>query len=274
MSYGIAEWFGEPFETMQPARRQALARAALQDDPAPSCPFQGGNPPCGKRGGVCSIRMPDEPPVITCPRRFEEGDLIPKWLARIVGFPEVYLAREVAFMRSPVTGKPAGKIDLVVAQDSTASSWFGLEIQAVYFSGKAMASDFELLATNNNAQPPGPTQVRRPDWRSSSAKRLMPQLRVKAPTLIRWNSKLAVAVDMPFFDAIGGPSDSPSHDLNDGDIVWLVPRVSTGFRLEEHHWEVLSLDESSRKLLAAQTVKRGEFEATLRKKLQRIGATP
>ena len=89
------------------------------------------------------------------------------------------MAREVPFMRSPATGKAAGRIDLVVARDGAASSWFGLEIQAVYFSGKAMRPDFELLATNDDATPPEPTEIRRPDWRSSSAKRLMPQLQVK-----------------------------------------------------------------------------------------------
>lgn len=272
--YGIAEWFGEPLRTMPAVRRRTLARKALGHDAPPPCPFQRHRPPCGKAGGVCSIRTADGLPVVTCPRRFEEGGLIPAWLARIVGFPEVHMAREVPFMRSPATGKAAGRIDLVVARDGAASSWFGLEIQAVYFSGKAMRPDFELLATNDDATPPEPTGIRRPDWRSSSAKRLMPQLQVKGPTLIRWGSKLAVAVDMPFFEAIGGPSAAPSHDLNDGDILWLVPRVTAGFRLEECHWEVLSLDESSRKLLAATTVKRDEFETALRAKLERIGRSP
>ena len=120
---------------------------------------------------------------------------------------------------------------------------------------------------------PEPTAVLRPDWRSSSAKRLMPQLQVKGPTLRRWGTKLAVAVDRPFFEAVGGPSDEPSRDLNDGDIVWLVPRITDDYRLVENHWEVLSLEESSDKLLSAETVKRHEFEDALRTKLQRIGYT-
>ena len=98
----------------------------------------------------------------------------------------------------------------------------------------------------------------------------MPQLQVKAPTLRRWATKLAVAVDRPFFDAIGGSSKSPSRDLNDGDIVWLVPRVTEDFQLVEHHWEVLSLEASSEKLLSAETMKREEFENSLRAKLRRV----
>lgn len=113
--------------------------------------------------------------------------------------------------------------------------------------------------------------IRSPKLGSSSAKRLMPQLQVKGPTLRRWGTKLAVAVDLPFFETIGGPTSTPSRDLNDGDIVWLVPRITDDHRLAKHHWEVLSLEASNDKLLSAETVKRHEFEAALRGKLQRIG---
>ena len=271
--YGISEWFGLPFAPLSPTDRQALAQAALGRTAPPPCPFQRDLPACSKRGGVCSIQAGNAQPVITCPSRFDDGDLLPIWLARIVGFPDVYLATEVPFMRSPSTGRAAGRIDLVVARDGDASSWFGLEVQAVYFSGKGMQADFELLLENNETKPPEPTALRRPDWRSSSAKRLMPQLQVKGPTLRRWGTKLAVAVDLPFFEAIGGPTGKPSQDMNDGDIVWLVPRITADYQLVEHHWEVLSLEESSDKLLSAETVKRQEFEAALRTKLQRIGGT-
>ena len=269
--YGIAEWFGHPLTTLAPPRRQAFARAALKQTASPPCPFQAGNPPCSKKGGVCSIQSRENDPVITCPRRFEEGNLIPLWLAEIVGFQDVYVAPEVPFMRSPSTGRAAGRIDLVVAGNSHASDWYGLEIQAVYFSGKGMEADFRMLLESEEMAPPSPTAVRRPDWRSSSAKRLMPQLQVKGPTLRRWGTKLAVSVDYPFFEAIGGPSDNPSHDLDDGDIVWLVPRMGAERRLKRGHWEVLSLEASSDKLLAADTIKRTEFEQHLRDKLEKLG---
>ena len=270
MRYGIGEWYGEPLAKMPVARRQRLARAALGHENPPPCPFQRGNPPCSKAGGVCSIRSGESRPVITCPRRFDAGDLLPRWLAEVVGFADIYLAKEVPFMRSPATGRPAGRIDLVVSGDGNAASWFGLEVQAVYFSGKGMRADFELLAQNHDLEPPTPTEVRRPDWRSSSAKRLMPQLQVKCPTLRRWGTKLAVAVDLPFFQAIGGPSASPSHDLNDGDIVWLVPQIADDYKLSAYHWEVLSLEQSNDKLLSAETVRRNEFEDELRARLTKI----
>ena len=290
--YGIAEWFGEPLAPMPAGRRQELARFALHDDglakaDMPPCPFQPGNPPCSKKGGVCSIRIyrndpgdhpPDrigEPhrlPVITCSNRFAQDSLIPRWLAEIVGFDDVFLAREVPFMLSPETGRPAGRIDLIISGDEHAAGWFGVELQAVYFSGKGMPNDFRNLRSDSDAMAPLPTNRRRPDWRSSSAKRLMLQLQVKAPTLRRWGMKLAVVVDEPFFTAIGGPTPAHerSQDLNEGDVIWLVPRISSQHRLTRGHWEVLSLAKSRNKLLAAQTIPRADFEASLRAKLQRI----
>ena len=111
-------------------------------------PFQAAVP-CRKPGGVCSIRAYSKgprgrlgdsagEPVITCPKRFEEGQLLVHWLADIVGFrpDEVMIAREVPFMRGSEPGKAAGMIDFVVAQPSGATlPWYGLEIQAAYSSG-------------------------------------------------------------------------------------------------------------------------------------------
>ena len=135
-----------------------------------------------------------------------------------------------------------------------------------------MSSQFELLRTDTGSLPPYPDRVRRPDWRSSSAKRLMPQLQVKAPTVRRWQTKIAVAVDRPFFESIGGPSLNASQDINDGDVIWLVPELtrdepSDSYRLARGHWEVLTLEASTEKLLAARTISRNDFETTLREKL-------
>ena len=284
--YGIGEWFGEPFAALPASRRKQLADAALGHAPALPCPFQRGQPRCRKAGGVCSIRLydeggdgrigePESAPVITCPARFEQDRLIIRWLADIVGFPpeETMLAREIPFMQSIATNKPAGKIDLVIGRITRDElRWYGLEIQAVYFSGGGMSTQFEILRSDDAPTPPYPDQVRRPDWRSSSAKRLMPQLQIKAPTMRRWQTKIAVAVDQPFFASIGGPSPDPSQDINDGDIVWLVPELAhnddTGrYELTRGHWEVLTLEASTDKLLAAKTIARNAFEEALINKL-------
>lgn len=284
--YGIAEWYGYDLLAIEPQERRKLANFALGNEPTtPICPFQQNNRPCHKRGGVCSLRLyeddgngivqqSDSDPLALCPSRFEQDNLLLKWLGDIVGFPEknISLAREIPFMESLQDNKPAGKIDLIVAQDlNDRLEWYGLEIQAVYFSGRGMSSEFEVLLGSDSLLPPYPDEVRRPDWRSSSAKRLMPQLEVKVPTLRRWGSKMAVAVDRPFFDSVGGPSENYSQDLGDGDIIWLVPAISLNedgkLALIRGHWEVLTLEESRNKLLAARTIQRNEFENNLRSRL-------
>ena len=286
--YGIGEWYGQPLLSLSPSQRRHLALVALgEKNEIPKCPFQQNQPSCNKRGGVCSLRRytqredgrlaePVGGHVITCPARFDDDRLLVLWLAEIVGFApaDALVAREVPFMQGTSTNKPAGKIDLVVAKTSNSGiNWHGLEIQAVYFSGKGMQSEFESLLNDAHVTPPFPTAIRRPDWRSSSAKRLMPQLQIKAPTLRRWGSKVAVAVDRPFFESIGGPSTNASKDLNDGDIIWLVPEIVTDGgqqRLSRWHWEVLTLEASTEKLLAASTIRREEFERTLWSKLKPI----
>ena len=213
--------------------------------------------------------------MIVCPARFEQDREIVYWLAEIVGFPldQIMLAKEIPFMQSVSTNKPAGKIDLVIGRIATNRlAWYGLEIQAVYFSGKGMESQFAILRDDDNPVAPFPDALRRPDWRSSGAKRLMPQLQIKAPTVRRWQTKIAVAVDRPFFESIGGPSPNPSQDINDGDIIWLVPELvrddaDGSYRLARRHWEVLTLEASIDKLLAARTISRDAFEEVLLNKL-------
>ncbi|MDE0138700.1 MAG: NotI family restriction endonuclease [bacterium] len=284
--YGIAEWYGRPFLSLDPEQRAEFAHHAQlrMRSETPVCPFQKGAPNCSKKGGVCSIQRytndegyvgaPVGEPVITCPKRFEQSALAIRWLAEIAGFPatEILVAREIPFMVKK-DGKPAGKIDLVVGHDAvTGLRWHGLEIQAVYFSGRGMPEEFAALQRATDERPPFPLRVRRPDWRSSSAKRLMPQLSIEVPTLRRWGAKLAVAVDKPFFSTIGGPSDAPSQDLNEGDIIWLVTRLESNpageLTLRRHHWEMLTLEESEDRLLAADPMTRHAFEHALRSKLR------
>ena len=278
--YGIMEWYGEPFAPMPPDRRQSLAKVALGGAAPPICPFQAGDVVCGKKGGVCSFQQfeqdgnrigkPIGSPVVLCPKRLDQDDTVLKHLAKVVGFneSESFIAHEVPFMRSPTTGRAAGFIDMVLADGEKRFKWFGLEIQSVYFSGAGMQAEFERLLHDNEDMSPYPNRIRRPDWRSSSAKRLMPQLQTKVPMLRQWGTKMAVAVDVNFFGAIGGISNKPSHDVDDGDIIWIVVEITKTHSLVVRHWEVLRLEDSVDKLLAAERIKRREFEDLLRAKLQ------
>ena len=97
-----------------------------------------------------------------------------------------------------------GQIDMVLLNEAvTPTTWCALEIQAVYFSGPGMTSQFSLLKSWDGSGIPFPDKVRRPDFRSSGPKRLMPQLQTKVPTLRRWGKKMVVVVDLPFWQSLG-----------------------------------------------------------------------
>ena len=200
-----------------------------------------------------------------------------RWLADILGLDKskTRIAREVPFMANTLTGRPAGKIDLIVAETRHGRlNWHGLEIQAVYFSGLGMRKEFLTLANDLDERAPFPRDVRRPDWRSSSAKRLLPQLQLKGPTLRRWGAKLAVCVDAQFFESLGGPSQEATQDLDSGDIIWMVPDLVEeprgSWQLRRGHWEVLTLEDTEVKLQSAKTVSRAEFEQSLASRLHEL----
>ena len=164
--YGIGEWYGRPLLSLTPAERHAYGAVALGEATPPICPFR--PMVCNKRGDLCSIQPYQEAnqrisgvagePVILCPTRFEQDRMVVQWLAEIVGSPpdDVMLAQEVPFMLSTSTGKPAGKIDLVIASRQPGFRWFGLEFQAVYFSGAGMEAEFMALRQGQHDQPPYP----------------------------------------------------------------------------------------------------------------------
>ena len=211
------------------------------------CPFKGQEPGalCTKDGGVCSLRLYEikngqTTPVsgdrgefrALCPSRFHEDLKIFKWVGKtILGDPTPKLAGEVGFLESSETvdsdeGADVGRIDMVLinstATSATTMNWCALEIQAVYFSGKEMAGEFKAIAQAESGSLLFPVENRRPDYRSSGPKRLMPQLQIKVPTLRRWGKKMAVVIDRAFFDSIGQMDNV--KDPSNSDIAWFIVR--------------------------------------------------
>ena len=155
-----------------------------------------------------------------------------------------------------------------------------MEIQAVYCvmhkaCTRSSRDCVKTIVQNLHSQ----IGARRPNLGAhSSPERLMPQLQIKVPTLRRWRSKIAIAVDRPFFESIGGPSPSPRQDLGDGDIIWLIPEIVLNndghHRLSRGHWEILTLEETCEKLLAARPIQRRTFEQELQRKLEPLASFP
>ena len=120
--------------------------------------------------------------------------------------------------------------------------------------------------------PPFPRQIRRPDYRSSGPKRLMPQLQIKVPTLRRWGKKMAVVVDKHFFESLGHMEEV--GDLSNGDIAWFTVDFQeddsgSRFKLVRNSVHVTTLERATEGLTGGSAVTLTEFEDGIRSKLGR-----
>jgi hypothetical protein len=193
------------------------------------CPFNNKVPNCTKDKakdplGVCSIYHENHP-VITCPIRFREDWLITDD-ASCFFFPKDANWSSLTEVRlNDSQGKSAGNIDVVlVAYDDNGKIYdFGaLEVQAVYISGNVrdpfayfMKDPKGRALIDWTKEPNYP----RPDYLSSSRKRLAPQLLFKGGILHSWQKKMAVALNKSFFATL--PKLKKVSKAK-ADIAWLI----------------------------------------------------
>jgi len=194
------------------------------------CPFNNKVPNCTKDKaknplGVCSIYYCKQKPVITCPIRFREDWLITDDAASFFFGKDTTWSSLTEVRLHDANGKSAGNIDVVlVAYDGNGKVYdFGaLEIQAVYISGNVREpfehymKDPKKRASMDWSQEPN---YPRPDYLSSSRKRLAPQLLFKGGILHTWKKKTAVALNKGFFDTL--PTLKRVAKAK-ADIVWLI----------------------------------------------------
>lgn len=262
--FGIGEWYGRSFINLTIPERQQFAGIAIKQTKAnaPTCPFKPQTEKttlCTKKGGICSLRLYEATasgacsPVkgddgklrITCPHRFKQNGTVFSTVAtKMLGIPNPKVATEVRFLQRHSVGvaeldisdastderksEDVGNIDVVLVDtEKPYLDWCALEIQAVYFSGEKMGSLFDHISTFTSPSIPFPDKVRRPDYRSSGPKRLMPQLQIKVPTLRRWGKKMAVVVDVPWFNTNVVGVETVS-DLSNADIAWFLVDFDEG----------------------------------------------
>ena len=193
------------------------------------CPFNNQIPNCTKDKardplGVCSIYN-REGAVITCPVRFREDWLVADDAADFF-FPEGAAWTSLTEVRlTDFDGKSAGNIDVVLVAYNHAGRVYdfgSLEIQAVYISGNVRnpfihyMSDCKANATMDWTHQPN---YPRPDFLSSSRKRLAPQLMFKGGILQAWNKKMAVALDSAFYNTLPDLTEVPKSEA---EVAWLV----------------------------------------------------
>jgi len=236
---------------------------------------------------VCSLRQFEKDkqgkvegkgqPVPTCPNRFLQGNLIAEWVGEtLLGTSKPAVISELPFLMGSIQGDEeaepdaVGKIDEVFVNPSGGSlRWCALEIQAVYFSGMSMENDFKVMREWTGPGVPFPTVQRRPDYRSSGPKRLMPQLQIKVPTISRWGKKMAVVVDRGFWDSLGEMREV--KDLSNCEIVWFVvsfaPPEEGRFALRRHEAHFTTLGNAVEGLTGGTPMSLERFETQIRARL-------
>ncbi len=293
--YSIGEWYGNGFETITPAERLRLAKTEYDVDALTGmpCPFRPEHQ-CNKKGGVCSIRMYEQvgdgpvkgagPMVTTCPLRFLEAGTIFRWVGeKLLQTTEPIVLGEIGFLDRlrPETGIEdeesdsrdfIGRIDNVLIHPArNPLDWCALELQAVYFSGKSMKNEFKMLSQVEYPEVPFPAAHRRPDWRSSGPKRLLPQLQTKVPTIRTWGKKMAVIIDEAFFASLVG-LEREKH-LSNAEIAWFVVAYEPtpiGWKLVPRELAFTQLEASVKSLTGGVPLSKEKFEQQLRLKLAAV----
>lgn len=217
------------------------------------CPFKGGK--CNKSSnedplGICTLEYKGQATAI-CPVRFLEADKIFKAAAEIAFgkgstfaiFPEIKLLH----VEDQKTGrtKKIGKVDFLLGKVSGTEivDFAALEIQATYFSGKSIRPALKYYLAHDSIDKS--ISDRRPDFRSSAQKRLMPQLQLKVPVFRRWGKKFFVVVDTAFFAAL---PKFKTTTLSNSEIIWMcfpIERIGNAFSLNKptvvaSHWDDVS----------------------------------
>ena len=217
----LAEVFGHLI-TDQTNRAQRYRSRCL-------CPFNNKVPNCTKDKaknplGVCSIYHENEP-VITCPILFRQDWIIADDAASFFFNESTKWSSLTEVRLNDSNGKSAGNIDMVlVAYDNRGKVFdFGaLEIQAVYISGNVREPfEYYMSDPRNRASMDWSKEPNypRPDYLSSSRKRLVPQLVYKGGILHNWRKKIAVALNKSFFATLPTLKQVPKRNA---DIAWLI----------------------------------------------------
>ncbi len=214
----IAEVFGfRPDDSSAAARRYRSSRLCPFNNKVPNCTKDKAKDPLG----VCSI-MHDGAAVITCPIRFRENWIITDDAAEFF-FGEGARWTSLTEVRlSDADGKSAGNIDIVLVAYDTAGKIvdFGaLEVQAVYISGNIRDPFSFYMSDPGKHAVADWRQLPRPDYLSSSRKRLVPQLLYKGGILHDWGKKTAVALSRSFFETL---PKLPTVKKQDADIAWMI----------------------------------------------------
>lgn len=276
----LAEIFGYPaFDHTTMAQRYRQHRLCPFNNKVPNCTKDKAKDPLG----VCSLFHKDAA-VITCPIRFREDWLITDDSSSFFFDKTTSWSSLTEVRLNDANGKSAGNIDVVlVAYDANGKviDFGALEIQAVYISGNVrdpfthyMKDPHANTLMDWTDRPNYP----RPDYLSSSRKRLVPQLLFKGGILHSWKKKIAVALNKSFFDTL---PNLKAVRKSEADIAWLIYDLQLVKKDGHERYKLTNIDQVFTKfepaLLSITTPVPGnvnDFVKILQEKLQDKLETP
>jgi hypothetical protein len=217
----LAEVFGFPItDTSDEAKRCRKNQLCRFGNRVPNCTKDKTNDPLG----VCSI-FDGESVVITCPIRFRERWLIAEDAAEFF-FPLGARWTTLTEVRlNDAHDKSAGNIDVVLCSYDNygkISDFGALEVQAVYVSGNVRNPFKYFMDHQESSASMDWSQEQwypRPDYLSSSRKRLAPQLIFKGGILKTWGKKTAVAINRGFFETL---PTLQTVGVSEAELAWLI----------------------------------------------------
>ncbi len=215
----LAEIFGFPIiNDSAKAKRYRDQKLCPYNNKVPNCTKDKANNPLG----VCSIFHSGNA-VITCPMRFREDWLIIENAAKFAFDEKIHWTSLSEIRLLDKNGQSAGNIDFVLVaynEKGQLIDFTSLEVQGVYISGN-LRNPFENYL--GNPYPEFNWQISynypKPDYLSSSRKRLIPQMLYKGGVFNRWGKKQAVALQKSFFDTL---PLLPVVEKDKAEIAWFL----------------------------------------------------
>lgn len=219
MTNPLGEVFGFPTTNLgDKAQRYRSQKLCPYNNTSPNCTKDKVNNPLG----VCSI-IHNEKAVITCPVRFRQDWIIIEEAAKFAFGKDSNWTSLVEVKLKDANGKSAGNIDYVLVSydaDGAILDFASLEVQGVYISGN-LRDPFEAFLSNpsQNFSWDKKYKYPKPDYLSSSRKRLIPQMLYKGGIFNAWGKKQAVALQKSFFETLPGLSVVKKSKA---DIAWFL----------------------------------------------------
>ena len=149
-------------------------------------------------------------------------------------------------------------------------------MQAVYISGN-VSTPFKHYMENPHARADmdwrGQRNYPRPDYLSSSRKRLAPQLIFKGGILNGWGRKMAVALNTGFYETLPALEEV---DRSEAEMAWLVYDMrrdvaQNRYSLDLHKTVYTKYDPSWGRIMKAETADEADFLAELQARLEAGG---